>query len=76
MMIWLDSCLNGGGGGCDDALAGCFSIHDLGVLLKLGSFEILVLYDSLYGRHSQRLVVLRGVILMCHRSSSIEPIRC
>ena len=26
MMIWLDSCLNGGGGGYDDALAGCFSI--------------------------------------------------
>ena len=35
MMIWLDSCLNGGGGGgCDDALAGCFSIYDLGGLTK------------------------------------------
>ena len=29
MMIWLASCLNGGGGGCDDALAGYFSIHGL-----------------------------------------------
>ena len=27
MMIWLASCSNGGGGGCDDAHAGYFSIH-------------------------------------------------
>ena len=51
MMIWLASCLNGGG--FDDALAGYFSIHGLrGLRAKENPQVVTKQHDLTFGAHS------------------------